>query len=189
MLKIALIVASVGGPAKMPALFENGFSEDAAWLILQRHADGVAIDGMAAALAEMTGRKVGVARKPQVLHGGDILVLSPDLDYTFSGQRLQPQTSKVTLHLDRFLLALSDAKAAVACLMLTGPELEGQGAAGLKALAGSGARLYAIDGLPLPAQTAIDHAVMTGLLAERLPLVGALAKVSFGRAVAESHRS
>ncbi len=181
MLKIGLVIASAGGPARMPALFADGFPEDAAWLILQRHADSASLIRLAEALEEMTGRKVSVARGPQALHGGDVLVLPSDCEYTFAGNRLQPQTDKGSLQLDRFLISLADAKAALACLLLTGPALEAQGAAGLKALGRVGAHLYALCGLPQPAQGAIDQALASGLVSEQLALQGALAQVKFRR--------
>lgn len=186
MLKIGVVIASAGGPARMPALFEAGCSEDAVWLILQRHADLASLERLAAALEEMTGRKVGLAREAVTLHGGDIWVLLPESEYALSGNRLNPQTDKGPLHLDRFFLNLCDAKAAIACVLLTGPWLEGQGAAGLKSLNRSGAQVFALDGLNGPAQTALEHAVSEGLAASRLPARGALAKVKFGKPVAEA---
>jgi|GEM_PF-6306501 len=181
MLKIGLVVASSGGPERMPALFEKGFSEDAVWMILQRHADAKSLESLAEALAEITGRRVRVAAESQVLHGGDILVLLGDRSYGFSENRLNVQDKMGELHLDGLLLALCDAKAALACVWMTGPGLEGQGLTGLNALAKCGAKIYGVKNLNEPAGAAVKRLAEGDLPCEALDLGGALARVQFGR--------
>lgn len=193
MLKIGVVIASAGGPAHMSGLFEAGCAEDAVWLILQRHADAPALARLAAALEEMTGRKVNLAKEAVALHGGEIWVLLPDVEYVLSGNRLVPQKEKGPLHLDRFFLNLGDAKAALAVVLLTGPWLEGQGGTGLKSLGRTGARLFAIDGVGGPAQIALEkffaQPECEGLNITQLPPKGALAKVKFGKPIAEAMRN
>jgi CheB methylesterase len=169
----------------MPALFEAGFPEDAVWLIILRHTDFSQLERLAEALGEMTGRKVGVGKEPVALHGGDIWVLPNETDFTVSGNHLQPIKAKGGLHLDRFFLNLCDAKLSMACLLLTGPTLEGQGGTGLKALYRSGALLYAIEGVSGPAGQALDLARKEEWLTKSLPARGALARVQFGRTLPE----
>lgn len=188
MLKIGVVVASAGGPARMPFLFEEGCPEDAVWLILQRHADLASLERLTEALGEMTGRKVALVREGVHMHGGDIWVLPSDAEYVLEANRIVPQTAKGPLQLDRFFLNLCEAKAALACVLLTGPALEGQGLAGLKALSRSGAMLYGLEGLSGPARTALEQAKHEGLVLQALPCRGALAQVRFGKPVAEALR-
>lgn len=185
MLKLGLVVASAGGPALMPALFEPGLPEDAVWLIIMRHTDSHQQERLAEALGEMTGRKVGVAAESVVLHGGDIWVLPNEYDFTVVENKLQPVKGKGGLQLDRFFLNLCDAKASLACLLLTGPALEGQGASGLKALHRSGAMLYAVQEVPGPAGQAIELARKEEWLEKSVPAHGALSKIQFGRTLPE----
>jgi CheY-like chemotaxis protein len=141
---LCVILSPAEGPQALAKAVRQGVSEDAAWIVVQRHVSGDEFETLAECLEELAARPVArLHSEPLPLHGGVLCLAGNGMDARREGHRLAPR-GPGPLDLDAFLRSLAEPAGQVQVAVLPGREMP-EGLAGLSGLQEKGVALVAAE--------------------------------------------
>ncbi len=136
MLKICIVVSSIGGPRMLTPLFSAPLKEDIAYIVIQRLAGAGLLDVLVECLREEVNRKTLVAGHSLQLQGGAIHFLPNERNYAFQGDKLiaADLPGHTRLSLDHLFTSAAAMPNPCAVVILSGMLTDDDGLAGLARL-------------------------------------------------------